>query len=93
VTYNCRGRWTRPRNLGEPINSSGWEFGARPSPDGRYLFFTSNRGFAGRPLERPLSYAELTERLHRPGNGLRDVYQVDVEALELHASCEAQAAR
>jgi Tol biopolymer transport system component len=75
------GRWTEPRNLGDPINSDGWEFGARISPDGKYLFFTSNRGVLDKPLPRRLDYRDLTNAIRSPGNGLRDIYQVDASAL------------
>lgn len=87
VSYHCGGRWSKPVNLGASINSAGWDFSPRISPDGRYLFFTSNRGFADQPFDRPLSDEELTERLHAPGNGLRDIYQVDLSALNLRPGC------
>ena len=83
VSYQRDGHWTAPRNLGDAINSDGWEFGAKLSPDGKYLFFTSNRGVLDKPLPRRLDYRELTEALRSPGNGLRDVYQVDVSAVGL----------
>jgi hypothetical protein len=35
--------WTIPQNLGGEVNSPVSEYGAMPSPDGRYLFFTSGR--------------------------------------------------
>jgi hypothetical protein len=73
--------WTKPRNLGDAVNSTGSEYGAKPSPDGKYLFFCSNRGFSDKPLERRLDYAELTAKLHAPGNGLTDIYQVDIGVL------------
>lgn len=87
VSYHCEGKWSKPINLGDSINSAGWDFSPRISPDGRYLFFTSNRGFADRPLDRPLTYEELMEKLRAPGNGLRDIYQVDVSALDLRPGC------
>lgn len=31
--------WTVPVNLGEEINSEGWEFASNITPDGKYLFF------------------------------------------------------
>jgi Tol biopolymer transport system component len=87
VSYHCNGTWTKAENLGDTINSPGWDFSPRISPDGRYLFFTSNRGFTDRPLERRLSYEELLDKLHGPGNGLRDIYQVDLSALNLKPGC------
>lgn len=83
VSYLRDGNWSEPRNLGDSINSDGWEFGAKLSPDGKYLFFTSNRSVLDKPLPRRLDFRELNEALRSPGNGLRDVYQVDVSALRL----------
>jgi hypothetical protein len=39
------GTWSKPRNLGPKINSSYIEFGARISPDKKYLFFTRSTGW------------------------------------------------
>ena len=83
ISYNNKGVWTKPENLGDPINSSGWDFSPKISPDGKYFFFTSNRGFADKPLERRLTYKELIGRLHNSQNGLRDIYQVEISALKL----------
>jgi Tol biopolymer transport system component len=86
LTYNCDGAWTEPRHL--DVNSAAWDFSPRVSPDGRRFLFTSNRGFSNAPLDRPLDYSQLTDRLHAPGNGLRDIYQVDVAELGIHRPCE-----
>jgi hypothetical protein len=51
--------------------------------DGKWFFFTSTRSFADKPLEKRLTYAELLKKLHRPGNGLRDIYKIDIGALNL----------
>jgi Tol biopolymer transport system component len=75
--------WTKPMNLGDKINSAGWDFSPKVSPDGKWFFFTSNRGFANKPLEKRLSYKELLQKLHNPGNGLRDIYKIDISALNL----------
>jgi outer membrane protein OmpA-like peptidoglycan-associated protein/Tol biopolymer transport system component len=36
-------RWSRPRNLGEPVNSAYWESQPSIGPDGKTIYFTSNR--------------------------------------------------
>ncbi|MDP2385516.1 MAG: carboxypeptidase regulatory-like domain-containing protein [Bacteroidota bacterium] len=36
-------KWKTPESLGKPINSSYWEGGACVSPDGKTIFFTSER--------------------------------------------------
>jgi len=89
VSFRCAGRWTPPRALEAGVNSAGWDFGPRLSPDGRYLFFTSNRSELAQPPPRPLLFEEFMRRLEAPGNGLRDVYQVEVRALDLRSPCPA----
>ncbi len=69
------------------MNSPAWEFGPRPSPDGRFLFFTSNRSTVDRPPDRALSFAELVARIRAPGNGLRDVYRIQTDVLDLRPAC------
>ena len=75
------GRWSPPANAGAPVNSAGWDFGAKITPDGRYLLFTSSRGFGSEPLQRALSYDELVTRIRQPHNGLRDIYVMRADAL------------
>lgn len=81
ISYNRNGAWTKPVNLGDKINSSGNEYSPTISPDGRYFFWTSARGFADKPLEKRLNYQELIKRLRSPRNGLGDIYQIDVGVL------------
>ena len=83
ISYNRQGAWTKPVNLGDKINSSGNEYSPKISPDGSYFFWTSTRGFADKPLEKRLSYQELTNRLRSPRNGLGDIYQIDIDVLGL----------
>lgn len=75
------GAWTPARVLPEPINSPANELSPRLSPDGATFYFASTRGFSAQPLERALSYTELSQRLNSPGNGLGDIYQVSAAAL------------
>jgi hypothetical protein len=86
VSHLCGSTWSEPRNLGVEVNSPSWEFGPRPSPDGRFLFFTSNR--SAPPRDRALTFTELVARLRSPGNGLRDVYRIETAALDLDSPCE-----
>ena len=43
------GSWTKPRNMGPKINSRYFEFGARISPDKKYMFFTRSNGWFENP--------------------------------------------
>jgi Tol biopolymer transport system component len=83
VSFRRDGAWTKPINLGDKINSVAWDFSPKVSLDGKWFFFTSNRGFADKALEKRLSYSELLQKLHSPGNGLRDIYKIDISALNL----------
>lgn len=81
LSFNQNGRWTPAKNLGAPINSSALDFCPNMSPDGRYFFFTSERGFADHPLTKPLTYEQLSNQIRNPGNGLGDIYQIDAAAI------------
>lgn len=84
VSYLRDGAWTPALNLPPPINSPAFEVGPKVTPDGRHFIFTSTRRtFAATPPDKPLSYAELSRHLNSPGNGLGDLYQVDLQALGL----------
>jgi Tol biopolymer transport system component len=83
ISYNRDGRWTKPLNLGDKINSSGNEYSPMISPDRKYFFWTSTRGFADHPLKERLDYRELMSRLRGPRNGLGDIYYLDLAVLNI----------
>ena len=85
VTYNRAGSWTTPVALGAGVNSAASEYSPGLSPDGRTFFWASARETFDTGGRR-LSYRELNDRLTRPGNGLGDIYQIDVAALHLEVS-------
>jgi hypothetical protein len=39
------GTWTKPQNMGPKINTRYFEWGARISPDKKYMFFTRSNGW------------------------------------------------
>lgn len=83
ISYNRNGEWTKPRNLGDKINSSSNEYSPKISPDGKYFFWTSKRSFADKPMDMRLNYRELMKRLRSPRNGLGDIYQIDIGILNI----------
>lgn len=42
---NGENDWNAPVNMGETINTEGWEMGPSLSPDGKYLFFTRRKSW------------------------------------------------
>lgn len=83
TSYNRDGAWTRPVNLGDKINSKRQEYSPKISPDGKYFFWTSCRNFTDQPTGKRMNYPELMNQLNGVGNGLGDIYQIDVSALKL----------
>jgi Tol biopolymer transport system component len=81
ISFNDNGKWTTPKNAGNPINSTAEETNPSISPDGKTLFFTSERNFISIPMQPRLTYASLQTHLHNAGNGLGDIYEVPVAAL------------
>lgn len=81
VAHRSGEEWRTPRRLDEPLNSPGWDFSPRLSPDGKVFLFTSNRGFGAKPQPRALKFEDLERRIRSPRNGLRDIYYVDASVL------------
>lgn len=83
LSYNRNGEWTKPVNLGDKINSRGNEYSPTISPDKKYFFWASTRGFADKPLDKRMDFRELTSKLRGPHNGLGDIYQIELSELKL----------
>jgi len=51
-SINTKKGWSKPENLGEPVNTEFWESSPSLSPDKRELYFSSNRpgGFGGKDI-------------------------------------------
>ena len=65
ISYNRSGKWSEAQNLGETVNSKYTDFAPCLSPDGKYLFFTS---------ERPGVVPEGAVEGRPPG----DIFQIDL---------------
>ncbi|MEO8201098.1 MAG: Xaa-Pro aminopeptidase [Gemmatimonadota bacterium] len=78
ISYRKNGVWQKPIHLAGGINSIASDFNQSVSPDGRYLYFSSTRGyFNSLPLE-PMASDSLQARLAGPGNGLGDIYRIEM---------------
>ncbi len=63
------------------MNTDRTEFCPVVSPDGRYLYFTSDRSFADNSLEAALSTREWNARLDAPRNLLGYTWPVPMSAV------------
>ena len=87
ISYNEGGNWSKPVNFGPAINSKARDYSPRISPDGKYLLFSSERGFPTEPHDHPVTYEEFARRIHGTLNGLGNIYRVPL-ADALHAAEE-----
>jgi Tol biopolymer transport system component len=74
------GNWTPARHLGIGINSVAEESSPALSPDGKFLFFTSERSPFVVPTGRRLDYDKLETALRSIENGHGNVMYVDAVA-------------
>jgi Tol biopolymer transport system component len=81
ISEQVNGVWQPARHLGAGINSPAREYCPIGSPDGRYFFFTSFRGFGDHIAERPWSTKEFFSGLRSTLNGWGNIYQIDMAAL------------
>jgi hypothetical protein len=71
--------WSSLRHLAAPVNSPADEGAPFVSPDGKFLYFMSERGVF---TEHGLAYTydRLEHALHSSGNGLGDIYRIPFDA-------------
>lgn len=86
------GTWTEPVHLGPAVNSAARdEFSINLSPDGKVVFFGSNRTLP-RLEGKPLRWADLLAERTLPGNGNTTLWWVDAQFLwDLRAKALATA--
>jgi len=70
--------WTLPRHLGNRINSFAAEAFPSVTPDGKYLFFSSERSMFNAPLSKPIRWARLEREWHTARNGRGNIFRVEM---------------
>ncbi len=63
-----QGQWSKPKNLGAPVNTEGWESQPSISPDGQTLYFASNRKGGKGKKDIWLSHKKGPEQWGKPVN-------------------------
>jgi Tol biopolymer transport system component len=77
------GAWTPARHLEHGINTVAEESYPSLSPDGRYLFFTSERSAFVVPTEHRFTYDEMERDLRSIFNGRGNVFYIDASELDV----------
>ena len=83
LSHNQGGKWTTARHLDHDINTFAEEEFPFLTPDGQYLFFTSERSPFTVPVGNRLDYDHLERNLQSIFNGHGNVFFIDVKALGL----------
>jgi hypothetical protein len=83
VSYNQGGKWSVARHLEHNINTVAEEEFPFLTPDGQYLFFSSERSLFTVPVARRIDYNELEKQLHSIYNGHGNVFFIGASALDL----------
>jgi hypothetical protein len=78
ISYSKNGVWSYPINVGPAVNTPARDYSPRVTPDGKYLVFTSERGFGMQRPEKALTYDDFETGVHSVFNGLGNIYRIDM---------------
>jgi hypothetical protein len=81
VSFQERGGWTKPANLGPTVNTNARDYSPRASADGEWLYFASERGMPYEKREQPLTYQQFEDSMKSIRNGLGNIYRVPLKPL------------
>jgi Tol biopolymer transport system component len=71
--------WSKPINLGPKINGKARDYSPRVSADGKWLYFTSEKGFLDNQGVQPFSFDQFSKKLASITNGLGNIYRVPLQ--------------
>ena len=83
VSEQKDGQWTAPRNLGPKVNTAARDYSPRLSPDGKYLFWSSERGLGTARPTQPMKTEEFEAAMRGTLNGWGNIYQIELSAIGL----------
>ena len=73
--------WSSPKNLGKQVNTDRLEYCPSISPDGKYLFFSSNRA-SEIVYDKKQTYQQMLNSHNSPMNGTGDIYWISSSVIE-----------
>lgn len=75
------GIWTRAKNLGKKVNSQYTEMSPSLSPDGKYLFFASNRKHGLNDDSPNTTFDDIQRKAMHFDNGRFNIFWVDITSI------------
>jgi len=82
VSFRQNGKWSPAKHLEHGINTFADEGSPSITPDGQYLFFSSERSPFTVPAAHRLGYEEIERMLHSTLNGHGNIFYISVDALD-----------
>ena len=79
ISFNIDGQWTKPENLGEPINSSAHEMCPYITSDGKYFIFASARINSEYTSEPEMKISDLNDQMNPYDNGNLNIYYMSAD--------------
>jgi hypothetical protein len=90
ASFGQNGHWNKAQHLEHDVNSFADESSPPISPDGKYLFFSSERSPFSVPTARRLNYQQIERILHSALNGHGNIYYITLDALEIERRSKPQ---
>lgn len=86
ISFRNEEKWSEPIDMGEQINLTGYEYCPMISPDGKFLFFTSEKDNFKPYSDTKMGIQDIENHydslLLKPNNGLGDIYWISAEIIE-----------
>jgi hypothetical protein len=86
ISFKEGENWSEPMDMGKQINLTGYEYCPMISPDGKFLFFTSEKDYFKPYSNKKIGVSEINNHydslLLKPQNGLGDIYWISTEIIE-----------
>jgi len=82
ISYRKRdGMWTKPKNLGDKVNSDATEMSPCLSPDGKFLIFSSDRVLNLNDQEINKTFDDIHKNALHYDNGRFNIYWVNLNEI------------
>ena len=82
ISFNINGKWTKPENLGEPINSTAHEMCPYVTVDGKYFIFASGRILKEYDTPASKNITEISKKFKSYDNGNLNIYYVSADFID-----------
>jgi Tol biopolymer transport system component len=75
---NSKGEWVESKNIGTDVNGPGLTYCPYVSPDKKYFFFTSSRGFKKPPFSKAQHLEAFKNLMKKTLNGWDNIYWMEI---------------